>query len=90
MPRPTRTSRGEQPAGIRCARKMMWPVMLCPVKLCPVMLCPVMLCPANIARGVDSARIGEGRLTPPPHLDETRAKTLDKTRPDPRPRRLVP
>ena len=47
----------------------------------PVMLCPVMLCPANIARGVDSARIGEGRRILPPHLDKTRAKTRAKTRP---------
>ena len=66
MPRPTRTSRGEQPAGIRCARKMMYPVMLGL---------------ANIARGVDSARTGEGRRILPPHLDKTRAKTLDETRP---------
>ncbi len=29
------------------------------------MTCPVMLCPANIARGVDNARTGEGRHTPP-------------------------
>lgn len=39
------------------------------------MTCPVMLCPANIARGVDSAMTGEGRHTPPPSLDKTRAKT---------------
>lgn len=49
------------------------------------MMYPVMLCPANIARGVDSARIGEGRRILPPHLDETRAKTLDKTRAKTRP-----
>lgn len=50
MPRPTRTSRGEQPAGIRCARSVLRPAN----------------CLANSARGVDSARIGEGRRTPPP------------------------
>lgn len=53
------------PAGIRCARSV----------LCPVMLCPVMLCPADIVRGVDSVRTGEGRRTPPPPLDKTRSKT---------------
>ena len=55
MHRPTRTSRGEQPAGIRCARSM-----LCRVNR-----------PANSARGVDSARIGEGRRTPPTRLAQT-------------------
>ena len=39
------------------------------------MTCPVMLCPADIVRGVDSVRTGEGRRTPPPPLDITRAKT---------------
>lgn len=34
------------------------------------MLCPVMLCPADIVRGVDSVRTGEGRRTPPPPLDK--------------------
>ena len=29
------------------------------------MTCPVMLCPADIVRGVDSVRTGEGRRTPP-------------------------
>lgn len=41
------------------------------------------LCSANIARGVDNARIGEGRRTPPPSLDKTRPAEPDpaKTRP---------
>lgn len=41
------------------------------------------LCPANSARGVDSARTGEGRRTPPPSLDKTRPAEPDpaKTRP---------
>ena len=62
MPRPTRTSRGEQPAGIRCARSVLRPAN----------------CPANSARGVDSARIGEGRRTPPPQ--PSKAGTLESMR----------
>ena len=34
-----------------------------------------MACPADIARGVDSVRTGEGRRTPPPPLDKALAKT---------------
>lgn len=41
------------------------------------MTCPVMLCSANIARGVDNARTGEERRTPPPSLDKTRPAEPD-------------
>ena len=42
-----------------------------------------MLCSANIARGVDNARTGEERRTPPPSLDKTRPPNPTPLKPDP-------